>query len=505
MLNMTQPIQFLSASNVISRQSGVPRQELSFSMLVGKLAYDKQVEVYWAGEDGQWYGLRATYQYDAGNEWEVWRAATHVRLTEERPLPGNIQFALRYVVNGQEHWDNNGGADYHIDADSGARLRPGQSLLNLEHQPRLEVGQKSLPVTVAVQRHLRPRRVVLCWSIDGWQTRHETTCSFVRTHWDRTALSNARNPNQYGTEIWTGRIRVDGAYQLEYAILCEGVSETVWDNNLGTNYATSRARLKVLTLNLHCYQESDQDTKFSRIAQLINQRDVDLICLQEVGENWNDGHGDWPSNAARIIQERLRGSYYLHTDWSHIGFDHYREGVAILSKYPFQLTDSGYVSASQDPYSIHSRKVVMGQVRVPYVGLINVFSVHLSWWEDGFEEQFRNLRSWAAHKSGRDVVATLLCGDFNVKAGSRGYSEVVATQEYDDQFLRATAGDKFRQVFRNGGGNPRETLANDYRIDYIWLRKESRLRVAKAEVLFTDENYGRVSDHPGYYAEFHLE
>lgn len=497
-------IQLLYAQNIIARKTGVAQQSLSFSLRVADLAYDKQVEVWWRGEDGAWRLLPAEFHY-AVDGYEVWQAQATFDLGDKQSLPGNVRFALRYRAAGTEQWDNNNGRDYQVDADSGVLTPEDTAVVNIGHRPHLELGQKTLPVTVAIDRSLRPRRVFVRWSSDGWQSYRDTACSYARTHWDVQYHSNARNPNQYGRAVWHGRINVGGAQRVAYAIACETKSGTVWDNNYGANYVAQRARLKVLTLNLHTYQEADQDAKFSQIARAINDLDVDIVCLQEVGEHWNNGHGDWQSNAARIIRERLKSHYYLHTDWSHRGFDHYREGVAILSRYPFLRQDSGYVSASHDPYSIHSRKIVTARVRVPFLGQINIFSVHLSWWEDGFAEQFGNLVSWARHAQEKDVVATLLCGDFNVKAGSRGYDLFVRTAEYEDQFLRATAEDKFRRIFRQQVDNwPRE-LADDQRIDYILLQKNTRLRVAAARVLFTDEAYGRVSDHPGYYAEFELK
>ena len=34
------------------------------------------------------------------------------------------------------------------------------------------------------------------------------------------------------------------------------------------------------------------------------------------------------------------------------------------------------------------------------------------------------------------------------------------------------------------------------------MKKGSRLRAVASRMLFTDSDYGRVSDHPGIYAEF---
>ena len=158
-----------------------------------------------------------------------------------------------------------------------------------------------------------------------------------------------------------------------------------------------------------------------------------------MGELWKSGKGDWGSNAAKIIRDRLRQHYHLFTDWSHIGFDRYREGIAVLSKYDFLMKEASYVSSSQDVHSIDSRKVAMVQVNVPCIGLVNVFSAHLSWPSGGFLNQFDRLRAWANQRHGDRVAATFLCGDFNIKAGSEAYQAIVRNGDYEDQYLAATA------------------------------------------------------------------
>ncbi len=499
-------IQLIYAKNIVSRSGNRLKQELEFFILVGNFAFQKQVDVFWAGEDGAWRTLKAEYVGVSGRNREIWRAHVVFEKTSRTSLPGCVQFALRYRVMGAEYWDNNNSWNYSIEADSGVKVREGVPLLNIEFNPSLNRGQKLFPVVVAVHRHVDPKRVFVHWTTNGWTTVHRTPCSFQRYYWHQAARSNVENPNQYGWLIWTGQLAIENAYRVEYAISCDTDRGTIWDNNLGSNYVSRRDRLSILTLNLHCYQENDQDEKFARIAGAINDLNVDIICLQEVCENWNHGQGDWKSNSARIIKERLKKSYYLsyhlYTDWSHIGFGKYREGVAILSKYKFRVKNSGYVSSIRDIGSIHSRKVVMAQVHVPYLGLVNVYSVHLSWWDDGFREQFDNLRKWADWESGDDVVATFLCGDFNIKAGSQGYAFVVASKRYDDQFLEVTSEAVFHRIFRQLRPEWEKDLVGDHRIDFIFKDKRSKLKVVSSRVLFTDCDYGRVSDHSGYFAEF---
>jgi maltose 6'-phosphate phosphatase len=478
-------------------------QELAFFILLQHLAYDKLVEVHWAGEDRAWRTLRAEHHSSGGENREVWCARATFSPSEEVSLPGDIEFALRYRVLGDNYWDNNGSRNYVSNADSGVLLEKNAKLLNADFNPLLQAGQRFYPITVAVRHSLQPRRVYLHWTTDNWRTTHVTPCFFWRMHWDKMRRNGARNPNQYDTSIWVSQIKLEDAFRVQYAIGCETRAGTFWDNNFGQNYLARRQRLKILTLNLHCYQEETQDAKLSQIARAIDDLDIDVVCLQEVAENWGEGQGDWNSNAAKIIRDRLCRQYHLHTDWSHLGFDRYREGIAVLSKYEFIMNDAGYVSSSHDVYSINARKVVMVQVHVPYMGVVNVFSAHLSWPSDGFLEQFERLRAWANHKHGDHLAATFLCGDFNIKAGSAGYEAVVQTQEYEDQFLAVTGRSVFEKVFRQPAVNIDRHLARDGRIDYIFLRKGSPLQAVSARELFTDrDRYGRVSDHVGYCVEF---
>jgi maltose 6'-phosphate phosphatase len=173
-----------------------------------------------------------------------------------------------------------------------------------------------------------------------------------------------------------------------------------------------------------------------------------------------------------------------------------------LSRHPFVYVDSGYVSDGQNPFDIHSRKVVMAQVRVPYIGLVNVFSAHLSWPSGGFYPQFARLQRWADERHSPEVAATLICGDFNIPAGSDAYRHIVDTGQYEDQYLKIVSPSVFRRVFRDRQGDAMSLLAQDGRIDYLWLRSGSCLRAIHAEELFTPERYGRVSDHTAYLVEF---
>ena len=99
-------------------------------------------------------------------------------------------------------------------------------------------------------------------------------------------------------------------------------------------------------------------------------------------------------------------------------------------------------------------------------------------------------------------MASLLAGDFNIKAGAKGYQRVVDSNEYEDQYLAATSPQIFRRIFAARELRWKRYLDEDQRIDYVFLRKGSALRVTSGRVVFTEEDYGSVSDHVGYVMTF---
>lgn len=302
--------------------------------------------------------------------------------------------------------------------------------------------------------------------------------------------------------------------------------------------AAPAADLRVLTLNLHTYQELDTagvpeseltdelarqrieayGPIFDRIAHGISELDPDLICLQEVGE-WPAGNHDKPgalkfgssdSNMVHQILSRLPDRRYSYTaDWSHLGWDVWLEGSAVLSKYPLNFTASRFVSSADTvPHSNDwkSRNVPMAKLEAPGLGEISVFSVHTGWWDDPdepFQQQYRRLLEWVGDVSASSAV-TILCGDFNVAAGSAGYEFMLEGSGFADQYALANP-DGFLDATIGAGADGWEESDDGQRIDYILMNDDSPLEVARARRVFTSGEFGLVSDHVGVFVEFRLK
>lgn len=97
---------------------------------VQNLAYSKQVTLVWT--DDNWTTTQTTdlsYDYSLGNGYEVWGidfaplgrldsyyiGGWHNYVTNQTRAGGTsvtIQYALRYIVNGNTYWDSNNGQNY---------------------------------------------------------------------------------------------------------------------------------------------------------------------------------------------------------------------------------------------------------------------------------------------------------------------------------------------------------------------------------------------------------
>lgn len=96
---------------------------------------------------------------------------------------------------------------------------------------------------------------------------------------------------------------------------------------------------------------------------------------------------------------------------------------------------------------------------------------------------------------------TIFCGDFNVAAGTRMQEFMTNGTGYSDQYALANADSPLGATI-NGAIDAWESADGGQRIDYMLMNDDSPLTVKEAQVIFADDRYGVVSDHPGIYARF---
>lgn len=277
--------------------------------------------------------------------------------------------------------------------------------------------------------------------------------------------------------------------------------------------------LSLLTLNLHTYQQHPRHCPFDTmhqhereaqiIAEAIAHLEIDVICFQEVGEYLHDPitrpYGESPSNMAFRVCNKLRYWgiwYHIHQDWSHIGFYRWREGTAILSRYPMRHNYSAYVSMDRRKDNYMSRNITMSCIDVPRFGLLHIANVHLSWVHHGFLEEYWNLRNLIESRRHFGIRADLIVGDFNAPAGELAYNHIVGNGDYVDQFHELHPHRFYEPSYR--GQIDGWINHPPKRIDYVFKGNGQPIRVKTMDYIFNDGFFPVVSDHFGYLARFEL-
>ncbi len=267
-------------------------------------------------------------------------------------------------------------------------------------------------------------------------------------------------------------------------------------------------KLKLLTLNIHAYQEENQLEKFNIIAETIAKEDYDIITLQEVSQkeenkivienkecNKNSIRED---NPIYIITEILKNKYNIkyNYNWINIkmGYAIFQEGIAIMSKYPIDKSEELMVSCEEYDDIYNFRRRILSKCKINFNGnVLNIYSVHFGLPDDpkdSFVSQFNILHE--------DIIkynneTSIFAGDFNIADFTDDYKYVI-DKGYVDLFDKAINKSNQRETIP-GKIDGWEENSKKLRIDYAFSNKG--IEVIESNVIFTKEKYGLVSDHYG--------
>lgn len=255
--------------------------------------------------------------------------------------------------------------------------------------------------------------------------------------------------------------------------------------------------MKLLTLNCHSWQEENQLEKIAYIAKTINEKNYDVIALQEVSQLINEEvlHDNIKkNNFVVLLQDELKklgnNDYKFFWDVAHIGYDIYEEGLCLMTKLPIVNKESFYISNSVDIGFWKSRKIV--NMTVMYNDKeIDLYSCHLGWWndeEEPFNNQFDNLI-----KNIKNDKLAFVMGDFNNNANIRNEGYDYICKSLIDTYDLAIEKDNGITVKGKIAGWDKNK--EDLRLDLILTNK--KIKVIKSNVIFNNTNKNIVSDHYG--------
>lgn len=277
--------------------------------------------------------------------------------------------------------------------------------------------------------------------------------------------------------------------------------------------------MKLLTLNTHSWIEESPLEKLEAIKEQLLADSYDVISLQEVNQSMDAEEAEVDSffiapnqdtvikkdNFAFLLQQELKKEgleYYWSWVPSHIGYDQYDEGIAILTR--FKVTNArGILLSRKDDYTdYHTRKALEVSFQASERNYL-VYGLHLSWWQDETEsypflyEWNKLVEAWEAEARAGGCI--LLMGDFNNPAHieEEGYSVVSKHPYLKDAYLDATVKNGSHTVEKKIDGW--ENNSDLLRIDYIFV--SSNLSVYSYETVFDGRTMPVVSDHFGVKVE----
>ena len=266
-------------------------------------------------------------------------------------------------------------------------------------------------------------------------------------------------------------------------------------------YSICLKSLRIMTFNIHFGNTRNNTFDILKISKVIKGSKSDIVCLQEVDNNWSS-RSDYQSLVS-IISQKADLPYYIfnpiYNKTSSRGAKYPNEqfGTAILSKYKI-LESHDYIisrwsTQKGDPKpgepGFPSQLHGFGNVILDINGTnVSVYNTHLDYRSEppkGYEETMRAIQVREMLNIIRYKYPTILTGDMNDDLSAKDVFGPLL-EYFDDAWSIAGKG--------NGLSFPCD---NPYiRIDYILVGKNSNIRVKNAYVIQKE-----ASDHLPVVAE----
>jgi endonuclease/exonuclease/phosphatase family metal-dependent hydrolase len=253
--------------------------------------------------------------------------------------------------------------------------------------------------------------------------------------------------------------------------------------------------LEVMTFNMEHHNEPDELRVIAEHLKTDLKKVPDFILCQEVVFERHATEAAPEDNTAAVLARHL-GYYCQGTKRTS---DH--EGIAIISKYPFEHYDSINLKNQTLRVLLGFRRVsVMGEFNVPGVGRVRVADTHLTNW--GFEGHVRRGQiaetlQWVADREkAAPAVYTFFGGDFNAKMNWGEMQQITDPAEATLDYTSHN-GTEYSQ---GSHGNPNK------RIDFIFLAAANKplasaLTFAGEKLLWP---HGLVENDWHFYPSDHL-
>ncbi len=205
-----------------------------FVVKVKNLAYQKQVTIYHATNNGTWVDIPLTYQQSIENNEEIWvgEVAPDTQYYAD-------EFVVKYTVDGVTYWDNNNGTNYSMPLSIGAYLAPEVEAFVDNYYTRFYGNYFAINVDVR-RDYGAVGTVEVVYTTDNWATTQTASLSYQR--YFRVGYADyIQSPNQFDIDKWETSVNVGpGVNSIQYAVVYKVAGQEYWDNNFGKNYTINK-------------------------------------------------------------------------------------------------------------------------------------------------------------------------------------------------------------------------------------------------------------------------
>lgn len=212
----TLPVQLYYSQHIIDAKGG--SSHLEGYVAVQNLAFQKKVTINYTTDGKTWSNVPASYlKTNPTDNYDVWKFIT------PSAYPGEpTTFCIKYEVNGQTYWDNNGGKNY-----SNTNLSKASIFVNyIDSYAGSKNNNISLFITTKnfTEDIKNSKSVKIRYTEDNWKTYKDIPADFL-------------DSDDYSNLEWCANINVSKSTKhVEFAVVYEVNGTEYWDNNFGSNY-----------------------------------------------------------------------------------------------------------------------------------------------------------------------------------------------------------------------------------------------------------------------------
>lgn len=234
LLLATSNVKLLTAYSSIGSKYGRYWQNTEAKILVKNISYEKKVSLHLKRGDKEWIDVPAEFERKIDDTWEIWKVEDF-----SGDEISTLSFVIKYEVDHNTYWDNNGGKNYRLKANDGhisneAVLVERMTLYSYEGTARSSAATY-LSGTVMVKNLGFEKKVTLVYTFDDWET--SKMVPFMYSHQFLNDYALIPSPNRSGIEYWNIYLPIEGGMKtMQYAVAYDVNGVTYWDNNFGNNY-----------------------------------------------------------------------------------------------------------------------------------------------------------------------------------------------------------------------------------------------------------------------------